>query len=496
MPLNFALAVLSAVLLIFAFPRFDIAWLAPVALAPLLVALVRERRRKLHFLMGWAAGIVYWAGACYWIQYVLNFHGGMAGWASWAGFALFAIIKALHMAVFTLLAGFLMPRGWAIVAVPALWVAVERTHGWLGFAWLDLGNAGIRMSVPMRLAPYTGVYGLSFVFAMTATAVALVILRRRRAELIPLVALPLIYTLPGLPPPRRGNATALLVQPNISETADWTPDWIESMHRRLELLSMQGATAAPRARPELIVWPEVPAPMYYYENPAFRDRVDDVARLARAYLMLNVVPHSLSGAPLNSALLISPEGKPLGRYDKMNLVPFGEYVPSMFKSLVEKVSTESGDFAAGARQVTLPAGDHNIGAFICYESVFPDFVRRFAAMGAGLFVNISNDGWYGKTAARYQHLEIVRMRAAENRRWILRATNDGITSTIDPAGRMYVNLPSYVEGQARTGFSWIKEATVYSRWGDWFFWMCAAGAAAALAACYPWRITKTSPSRT
>jgi apolipoprotein N-acyltransferase len=188
---------------------------------------------------------------------------------------------------------------------------------------------------------------------------------------------------------------------------------------------------------------------------------------------VNVTPHTASGAPLNSALLISPEGRPVGRYDKMNLVPFGEFVPRPFKALVDKVSTEGGDFAPGERQVVLPAGEHRIGAFVCYESVFPDFVRRFADMGADLYVNISNDGWYGKTAARDQHLKIVRMRAAESRRWILRATNDGITSTIDPAGRVYRDLPPYTDAAVGTGYSYVKDVTFYSRHGDWFVWVCA-----------------------
>ena len=122
---------------------------------------------------------------------------------------------------------------------------------------------------------------------------------------------------------------------------------------------------------------------------------------------------------------------PVSRYDKVNLVPFGEFVPWPF-GFANKISTEVGDFAPGQRVVVSPVGDHKIGTFICYESVFPNFVRKFAADGAEVLFNISNDGWFGKSAAREQHLSMVRMRAAENRRWILRSTNDGITATIDP----------------------------------------------------------------
>ena len=499
MLVNFLLAGASALLLVLAFPSFDIAWLAPFALAPLLVALARARTRWEHVLLGLFAGIAYWAGACYWIHYVLAAYGGMAEWAAWLGFAVFCVYKALPMAVFALLTGLLLARPWAVISVPALWVAIERTHGALGFAWLALGNAGVDMSIPARLAPFTGVYGISFAFAMMGTGLALVALRRPRMELAPLAALLLLPLLPQLPATQRPDEAAVLIQPNISESAAWTPQWVADMRERMLALSLQASLAVPKQPSSLIVWPEAPLPLYYYQDAAVRAEIGALARRSGAYLLLNVTPYAPSGAPLNSALLISPEGQPLGRYDKMNLVPFGEYVPRLFKSLIEKVSSEAEDFAPGQRQVVLPAGSHRIGAFICYESVFPDFVRRFANRGADLLVNISNDGWYGHTAARDQHLKIVRMRAAENRRWILRATNDGITATIDPAGRVYRNLPSYQAAAALTGYSYIRDVTFYSRYGDWFVLVCAILAAVALADVlrgYGWGIGgagKTAP---
>ena len=174
-------------------------------------------------------------------------------------------------------------------------------------------------------------------------------------------------------------------------------------------------------------------------------------------------------------MLVSPEGAPVSRYDKVNLVPFGEFVPWPFGAIVNKISTEAGDFAAGQRAVVSPVDGHKIGAFICYESVFPNFVRQFAAGGAEVLFNISNDGWFGQSAARYQHLEIVRMRAAENRRWILRSTNDGITATIDSAGRLRGTLPLYVQATSYTGFTYISEQTLYTRYGDWFVAVRADG---------------------
>jgi apolipoprotein N-acyltransferase len=471
--LNWILALASAALLTFTFPRFSVVWFAPVALAPLLIALTRESRPLRRFLLGWSAGIVYWFGVCYWIQFVLAFHGGMGNALGCVLFLLFCCIKALHLGAFSLLAGILMQRWWAALAVPALWVGVEVTHGYLGFAWLALGNAGIDMSVPLRLAPYTGVYGMSFLFALTATVLALAVLRRPRTEFAWLALVPMIALLPSIPEAGKGTSGAVLAQPNISETQEWAAGGVEKSVRRQVSLSLRTALEESAQPPDLIVWPEVPAPFYYDRDANFREYVNGLARMTRAHLLAGVVAHTPDGAPLNSAVLISPSGIAISRYDKVNLVPFGEFVPWPLGLAAKHISTETGDFAAGRRIVVSPVGAHRIGAFICYESVFPSFVRSFANGGAELLVNISNDGWFGRSAARLQHLSIVRMRAVENRRWILRSTNDGLTTTIDSAGRIRGVLPPYVELTSYTSFNYIADKTMYTRWGDWFPLLCA-----------------------
>jgi len=480
--LNYALAIATAGLLVLTFPGEGLAFLAPVALAPLLYAVAREQHGWKRFLLGYTAGIAFWGGSCYWIHYVLGRYAGMSAAMAWLGFAGFLLYKSLQLGGFAWLAGPAMRTRWAILAAPALWVAIEWTHALSGFSWLLLGNAGIDMNIPMRLAPYTGVWGLSFVFAATGTALALVALRRPRRELAPLVALPLVLILPALPAPQRGTEAAVLVQPDISESADWTPQWVERQQQRLLRLSAGAALNQAGRTPALIVWPEAPAPIYYEGDPRIREQINELAKSTGAYVVFNTAPRNRAGEVLNSAVIVSPAGKPLGQYDKMNLVPFGEFVPWPFAGLVSKISTEAGDFTAGAKQTVLPAGAHKVGAFVCYESVLPGFVRKFAGKGAEVYVNISNDGWFGRSAARDQHLAIARMRAAENRRWILRATNDGITATIDPAGRVWRRLPSFVPGAMETGFSWISGTTFYSRHGDWLVWLCMLGAAGGIAA--------------
>jgi len=475
---RYLLAALSAALLILAFPRFDLVWLAPVALAPLLIATVLEPRPLHRFLLGYAAGVIYWFGVCYWIQTTLALYAGVGVAVSWALFALFCLAKAIHMGVFALLAGMVMRSVWAIPGVAALWVAIEVTHGSLGFAWLTLGNAGIDMSVPMRLAPFTGVYGLSFVFATLSAALALAFLRRPRWHLAWLAPLPLMILLPRLPDFRPGEQVAVLVQPNISDTAQWTPQTLRTMERGLAYLSLRTVMADRSQPPQLLVWPEVPAP-FYADDPDYLQLAANLARVTRTYFLGGVVGHRADGGLLNSALLVTPTGEAAGRYDKVHLVPFGEFVPWPF-GFAKKISTEVGDYVPGSKVVVLQVGDHKIGTFICYESVFPDFVRQFAADGAELLINVSNDSWFGRSAARQQHLKIARMRAAENRRWLLRSTNDGVTGTIDPAGRLLGTLPNYVQAASRTGYSYVKETTFYTRYGDWFPLLCAIIAAGAL----------------
>ncbi len=471
--MKYAAALLSAILLVLAFPHFNFVWLAPVAAAPLLVAVAREPRPWRRFLLGHIAGVVYWFGVCYWIEGVLANYGGLNTALAWLSFLLFCLIKALHLGVFALLAGIFMRRWWAAPAVAALWVAIEATHGFLGFAWLALGDAGINMGLPMRLAPVTSVYGLSFVFMVMATAMALAVLGRPRLQLMWLIVLPFLILLPPLPDAQRGRQTAVLVQPNISEDAQWTPESVDRMQRNLAALSLRTVMTGGDEHPAIVVWPEVPAPLYYDADPRLRAYIAGLAAAAHTHLLLGVVAHTPQGAPLNSAILVAPDGTLVSRYDKVNLVPFGEFVPWPF-DFIKRITTEAGDFTPGTQVVVSPIDGHKIAAFICYESVFPNFVRRFVADGAEVLFNISNDGYFGRSAAREQHLEIVRMRAAENRRWILRSTNDGITATIDPAGRLRGSLPLYVEAASRTGFSYIQARTFYTRYGDWFPILCAA----------------------
>ena len=350
------MSLLSGVLLILIFPNFNFTWLAPVALTPLLIACARESSWKRRFSCGWASGFVYWFGVCYWIQFVLEVHGGMGRWGGWGTFMLFALLKGLHMAMFAALAGPVMRTPWAIPGVAALWTAVEYAHGtiglaWigLGFAWLDLGNAGIDMPLLPRLAPITGVYGLSFVFAMIGARWRSRFCADRSTHFAWLAALPLLPLLPQLPAPRAGTERVRW----CSRTSTPKPS---GLPRRMAMLEQRMVLLSEPANAPLIVWPEVPAP-FYPADRSFRNYMGDLARDAQAPILMGGVGRTPAGAPLNSAFLFDPTASMApDRYDKINLVPFGEFVPAV--RLGESHHQEIGDFVPGTRIVTFPLDGH------------------------------------------------------------------------------------------------------------------------------------------
>ncbi len=461
-----ALAVLSAVLLVLCHPPYNWTWLAPAALTPLLFAVSRVENWKKAALLGCICGAVYWAGICYWIEWTLSQYAGIPKAGAVTLFVMFCIAKSFQMGVFAVLARYFARSFWTLPLTAAAWTAIEWTHGVMGFEWLNLGNAGSDMSIPLRLAPVTGVWGLSFFFALAAAALASVAQRRPRQELVWIILLPGVALLPPVLLDRHGKSEAVLLQPNQDPGTLWSSELFEKSLRRMTALSLKAAE-----QPDLIIWPEDPGPFYEYD-PRYMNALGSLAGASGATVIAGAVGHASNGGPSNSAVTVNPQGRELSRYDKVNLVPFGEFVPFPFKQLTNQISTEAGEFEAGNSVVVTNLGKHKTGTFICYESVFPGFVRQFAKAGAEVLINISNDGWFGKSAARYQHLRLVRMRAVENHRWILRATNNGVTAVVDPAGRVITRGPEYVEAALNARFGYLTGTTVYTEHGDWFVVLC------------------------
>jgi apolipoprotein N-acyltransferase len=256
--------------------------------------------------------------------------------------------------------------------------------------------------------------------------------------------------------------------------------------------SLGWQTGAPSAQPlcppntthpDLVAWPESPAP-FVEEDTRFQQSMAQIARTIHAPLIVGGIGNDLSADDgawryYNSALIFGADGALFGRYDKIHLVPFGEYIP--FQNLLtfaHKLTGRVSSFTRGdRRKVFSLAGQdgnaHKYGVFICYEAVFADEVRHFAQLGAEVLVNISDDGWYGDTSAPWQHLNMDRMRAIENRRWILRDTNNGVTAVIDPYGRVRQSIPRHSVGELPAQFGFRDDVTFYTANGDVFAWACA-----------------------
>jgi len=507
------LVVLSAVLQIVIFPLPNLYLLGWVAVAPLLVALLRAREpdtlqfpegikllpaRPLQgFLLGYVCGILWYAGSCYWIFSVMRNYGGVNTPAAVGILILFCLYLALYHGAFGMLISLLAGKNSfsrrALLLSPVVWVAVELARTRItGFPWDLLGISQVDNIPLARLATATGVYGLSFEIMVVNVAFAAgFLLRRRQRKAVLLAAIGAAVVLqagrwipaPALP----ADHTAVLVQTNIPilEGSDWTKDYFNSTLDDLAKISLNASTA----HPDLIAWPENPAP-FYTLDPLFRGVVSMTAQKANTWMLVGSTGIENPGTGsaerfYNSGVLVSPAGQITARYDKMHLVPFGEYVP--FKSIFAfagGLTKEVGDFTPGRERIPLDADGKKLGVFICYESIFPDEIRQLAANGAQVFVNLSNDGWYGDSGAYAQHIKQARMRAVENARWLLRDTNTGLTAAIDPYGRIVASIPRKTRAALIAPYALSNSLTLYTRYGDWFAYLCAIISLVAIVGSY------------
>ncbi len=492
---RFAASALSGLLLFACFPLVGWHFLVWVALAPLFVALLSEPRAGRGFWLGYAAGAVFFACSCQWFVDVMELHGGLSPVLAWGVLVLFALLFAVFFGALSWAvawaARILQTR--ALLLVPFLWVAAElgRTYLFTGVPWNLLGYA-VQSDGLRRLATVTAVYGLSFLAVATSALIAwAALVPRKRTPLAvflgwsaALVAANWVFAPPALAP---GSRVVHLVQPDVGmgvqEVVKWAP-W--SNPERLERLvetSIESARREGSPKP-FIIWPENPAPFYFERDPIFSSAVERMARDAGAYAVVGSVNFAdpEHRQPKNSAMVLDPGGRVVLAYDKIHLVPFGEYVPVWaFPDLVGKITHEAGNFVPGSSYRAAETPEGALSLFICYESIFPQLVRRLVPEGPAVLVNISNDAWFGDTAAAAQHLEKARLRAIENRRYLLRATNDGITCIIDPYGRILARLPRH-EFSVLTGrFDFVAGKTFYTRHGDVFSWMCVAVSAVMMA---------------
>ena len=489
----------SGFLLALAYPRADLGLVALAALAPFLLSL-QEVTPASALWRGYLCGFAFFASLLDWIPRVMRLYGGLPLPLAWLIFLFFVFYLATYVALFALLVSASSRRlgALSLAAAPVAWVALEIARGRLltGFPWGLLGYTQYRNIPLLQAAAWGGIYAVSFLVLAANAGLALLLLRpitpRQRivgAALILLVVLVYAGGAVALRGPERrppGEAIPVAaIQANVAQDRKWTPGGEPQILSDLVRLTRQASGA------RIVVWPESSSPFSFRRpapgggsgitietDAAYVSVVTDLARALDATLIVGSVDYAASGGALrayNSAFAVGPDGSLLASYDKIHLVPFGEYVPlHRLLFFVDRMARGAiADFAPGTRFAPLPTDAGRAATFICYEAIFPELVRRIANEDAAFLVNITNDAWFGKSSAPGQHLAMAAVRAVENRRFMVRAANTGISAIIDPYGRILARTPLMEAAVLRGVLQPRADRTPYARGGDAFAWGCA-----------------------
>ncbi len=493
------LAGFSGAMLTASFPSIGLSWLAWIALIPLMLSL-RGQPVKNGFRLGLLTGTVHYLTLMYWLVHTLMTFGHLPFYLSVPILFLFAAFLALYPAIFAATFSWIDSRPVVFLsAIPAVWVALEYLRSFFlsGFPWEFLGYSQYRQITLIQAADIAGVYAVSFLIVSVNVTGFLLwqylsqrhssnAMRKRRSAAVG-IAVSILLALHMLgygqwrvdsintQISKSPSAKITIVQGNIDQTVKWDPAFQTSTTEKYIALSK----SAKPSNPDLIVWPETSAPFYFLHNAGQTGMVTKGVRETGTSFLI--------GSPsfirrddkqtdfFNSAFLIDPNGNVAGKYDKVHLVPFGEYVPfQKWFPFIGKIVEEVGDFKSGQKGQTLVWRDFPLGIQICYEMIFPELSREMARNRAAFLINMTNDAWYGNTSAPYQHFSMAVFRAVENRRSLIRSANTGISGFIDPAGRILTSTPLFEEAVITHSMPVLKTESFYTRYGDVFALTCMA----------------------
>ena len=509
---SLVLAGASGLFVPLSFPKSDLGLLAWIALVPLQWAL-DGRSKTQAFWIGWLSGTIAFTGMMAWVVTAMTTYGKVPPVISYGLMLLLTAYLGLYVGLYsagTVWFQTLIPR-YGLFAAPCLWVSLEliRTYVLSGLPWGLLGYSQYRQIEVIQIADHMGVYGVSFLIVLVNVALAellsrlMPLLRGFRPAKLPweLVAVTVLLvtlsweyglgTLSGAPfsDIPRSSISVGVVQPNVDQAVKWDTAYREETLARFDRLTGRLGSAT-----DLVIWPEAATPFVFEREPVYQLQLIALAHRAQAPILFG--SPALRFYPdrrpylLNSAYLLSPDGQLLGRYDKHHLVPFGEYIP--FKSsllfFLDKLVEGIGDFEAGPGPTILTMtpkprsaaagiagttpGPVQFGVAICYEVIFPNLVRQFAANGAEFMVTVTNDAWFGRSSAASQHFAMVVFRSVENHLAFARAANTGISGFIDPFGRIVEATPIFTEQAVQAPMQVWRPQTFYSRYGDVFAYGC------------------------
>jgi len=485
-------------------------------LTPLLVSLARAPRMRPRraFLLGLTTGAVAFAGTLYWLVDTMTTFGGLATPVAVFAAAVLVAYLALFPAAFALVTSRFRARfgSLGLLLAPAAWVSGElgRQYVWDGFPWTLLGYSQVTVLPVAQLASVLGVYGLSALLAFTATAAAYAMTARGRSRLIVAGSTAALVAAVAVWGSARLRASVLLshgdpvrvavLQGNVAQDEKWDPAMRGEITDRY--LTMTRQALAERAT--FIMWPESSTPLPFEQDLVGGAAIRRLAVESGATLLVGsdqvepikaVLPpegelpaeagsHKVTARYYNAAFLVRPNGTVGAVYRKMHLVPFGEYVPLQsllfFAGPIIGAVADFSPFSPGTEPVLLPIGSHVASTAICYEVIYPDLIRRFVREGSELLTTITNDAWYGRSSAAYQHWDQAAMRSIEEGRYLARAANTGISGFVDPYGRVIAKTSLFEPAVVVRDIRFLKDRTIYNRIGDLVAWLSLVLIAAAL----------------
>jgi apolipoprotein N-acyltransferase len=483
------------------FPNGSLDWVAWFALVPLLFA-IKDLCPKDSFKIGILTGVVHYITLLYWIIHNIRTYGNLPIFLCVPILILLSLYLSLYIAFFSYGLIKICSRPLScLFVIPIIWVVLEYIRSYLvtGFPWELLGYSQFGNLRLIQISDIFGVYGVSFLVAYANGVIFLLLLNFTKNKWAgvkvakPLVAGSIISfalllcvvifygnlrlkTIDQLIL-KSSSKNVTVIQGNIPQEKKWDPAFQDSSIWKYSNLSFQ----AKKHNPDLIVWPETATPFYYSSEYFPADKrltrmVQKTIRKTGAHFLIGSPSCSYSNMRVkyfNSAFFINPMGKTLGRYDKVHLVPFGEYVPfGKLLWFVKKMVESVGDFSLGKKGHVLEYDGCDLGIQICYEIIFPDLSRAFVKNNAGLIVNITNDAWFGNTSAPYQHFSMAVFRAVENKRSVVRAANTGISGFVDPAGRITGKTSLFESAELTQKVPILSIKTQYTRIGDLFAIAC------------------------
>jgi apolipoprotein N-acyltransferase len=486
---NYAPAFISGLLLVLCFPTIDLFFLAWIALVPFLLSLY-DKQPKEAFKAGLFLGIPYFFGTLYWIYHSINHYGNVPLLASIIIVILLCLYLSLYTGIFALLFSMTIKisRLPALFVAPVLWVVLEflRSYLFTGFPWSSIGYSQYKFLAAIQISDITSIYGVSFLVVAVNGAVADVFLIRRRIKDMPLF--PLLHTVIGfsillifiisaflygylrLGEERPGKRVkASIVQGNIEQDKKWEPAYQNAVIGSYRNLSLSAASSSP----SIIIWPETAVPFFFKTDREYTKELIDFQNQLNANLLFGTVlvkgkrdeRYLLS----NSAVLLDEAGMVSYIYDKIHLVPFGEYVPlQKVLFFVDKLVEGIGDYTPGNHYFKAETPFGGFATLICYEIIFPGLVRKFYSNGGDFIVNITNDAWFGKTTGPYQHFSMAVFRAVENRKPVIRAANTGISGFIDSNGRIISKTNLFKQAVLTEGIKTDATKSFYTKYGDLF----------------------------